>query len=1177
MKVLRISTAHNHLNRRKTLLTLIIITIVTSLLGTTFPFNTNVDNKTVAADSVFYDFVTQASTASWGSGAGSLPFPGKDNDSRGFACYRNNWQLEDDSTWARVLETHPQWVNGGWIMGRYPELTIPSGAELKLTVGFFKGATGTDGVTFAVQFEEFLGLKVAPKTYSILSHQALYDGKLDSISKDLNNLAGKTGNFILRVNAGQSSGKDWAAWAEAKIEVAAPTALPDLIVEDVWQVNNTIRYKVRNDGQGSVVNPLGGTTPFCNALFIDGELVAKDCVNIHEMLPGQYIDNPFDYYWETTLTQHTIKVCADWDEDIAESNEHNNCKEEEVEPPVIPPVIPPVTPPLISPVCYISGEILGFDYSLDTLKIKVCPAESTEQCTPEAGVSYVDVVRLPGEPAPVLTYVPLGPVKYQATVSCNASYIIEPVYSPQAMECRWIGSWEPSKYFVNLSGSKPFSTVPRDFHFVPYDSEPPTMRIMVSNPRPRADEDVLITILGFDDKGISSIRQRTDITFLDGSRRTGPWVKYTDIVAGLEGSTGGIQFSIMDDGIIQATVVAKVCDAGGNECSSSLTLSFGTCDDGYQDCGETGVDCGGPCPSECINCLGDYELGNNPSAYLYSPEHWDIIQMWAETALNEYASNHSVNRFDLDTSDEYIDAIAWWVMKHMCYRGDGFNKRINHNLSLGYNPGDYDHRDFPQPAYYTLRYSGLWRSTISYTDAEGRLHVWDPPADSEMFFFGDCEDFGILTTALLRSLGVSHRCIFNVEEPTHSFNIVNYKSKYRALEYGTIGGDDLWPDNLWNDKIGAFASYYGADIDMVKPWEYTMNYPGCESPRVEITGGGFGAERVWLDWDGWGINKMAAAGDFDGDGMDDIAAIWYDPREEEFDSRIFSSSGVNFEEPSESLGEGALILSSYPIYPLVAEEPPGSGGDSVAVFWVRPEDEERGAVTLEQVIGRCLGGWGAIGIGRGIEAVRCGDVDGDGHSEPVVFDREGDEVNVTVGGRLWWTKKFPEDELVFLGDFDGDGRDDIAKFNRRGGDVRIARSEPRDKFCWAEYVWHDNFCLGEETPLVGDFNGDGRDDIVTFKQDTGQVFVALSTIFGFWGDGWLWKDNFCYEGDVPLVGDFNGDGRDDIASLHEDDGTVRISVALSNPSNISYVSADPECNLCEVPFFQDAYLPSKCP
>jgi hypothetical protein len=197
---------YKHHSRRKTFLLLITAILLICLLSSSLPFGTYRGTAS-AADNVFYDFITQAPSASWSSGAGNLPFPGSDSDSRGFALYRNNWQLEDNNTWAQVLETHPQWVSNGWIMGVYPQMTVPSGAELKVTVGFFKGATGTDGVTFEVKFEEFLGLKVAPKVYSILSHKATYDGKLDSMTTELSSIEGKTGNFVLYANAGQSSAK----------------------------------------------------------------------------------------------------------------------------------------------------------------------------------------------------------------------------------------------------------------------------------------------------------------------------------------------------------------------------------------------------------------------------------------------------------------------------------------------------------------------------------------------------------------------------------------------------------------------------------------------------------------------------------------------------------------------------------------------------------------------------------------------------------------------------------------------------------------------------------------------------------------------------------------------------------------------------------------------------------
>ncbi len=50
--------------------------------------------------------------------------------------------------------------------------------------------------------------------------------------------------------------------------------------------------------------------------------------------------------------------------------------------------------------------------------------------------------------------------------------------------------------------------------------------------------------------------------------------------------------------------------------------------------------------------------------------------------------------------------------------------------------------------------------------------------------------------------------------------------------------------------------------------------------------------------------------------------------------------------------------------------------------------------------------------------------------------------------------------------------------------------------------WHDSFCFQNELPLVGDFNGDGKADIATFTRGaTGDVFVALSTGAAFTGTG----------------------------------------------------------------------------
>jgi hypothetical protein len=82
-----------------------------------------------------------------------------------------------------------------------------------------------------------------------------------------------------------------------------------------------------------------------------------------------------------------------------------------------------------------------------------------------------------------------------------------------------------------------------------------------------------------------------------------------------------------------------------------------------------------------------------------------------------------------------------------------------------------------------------------------------------------------------------------------------------------------------------------------------------------------------------------------------------------------------------------------------------------------------------------------------------------------------------------------------------------------------------------------------------DFNGDGRDDAVTFTQGSlADVYVALSTGSGFTGTSVKWHDFFAPAGETPLTGDFNGDGKDDIVTFTH--GSLNdVYVALSTGSS----------------------------
>ncbi|RPI28060.1 MAG: hypothetical protein EHM61_06430 [Acidobacteria bacterium] len=100
--------------------------------------------------------------------------------------------------------------------------------------------------------------------------------------------------------------------------------------------------------------------------------------------------------------------------------------------------------------------------------------------------------------------------------------------------------------------------------------------------------------------------------------------------------------------------------------------------------------------------------------------------------------------------------------------------------------------------------------------------------------------------------------------------------------------------------------------------------------------------------------------------------------------------------------------------------------------------------------------------------------------------------------------------------------------------------------------------------LAGDFNGDGRDDIAGRNMSEAQLWVALSTGSGFenqvWGS-WLRGETW-----VDLsVGDFNDDGRDDIAGRIATTGEWRVAISIGTRFEMkNWGQWDPAVNWVDV-------------
>ncbi len=111
------------------------------------------------------------------------------------------------------------------------------------------------------------------------------------------------------------------------------------------------------------------------------------------------------------------------------------------------------------------------------------------------------------------------------------------------------------------------------------------------------------------------------------------------------------------------------------------------------------------------------------------------------------------------------------------------------------------------------------------------------------------------------------------------------------------------------------------------------------------------------------------------------------------------------------------------------------------------------------------------------------------------------------------------------GDFNGDGRTDWAGRSPSDGRWRVILSNGGTFGPVADWgAWSTNVTFSDL--LVGDFNNDGRDDVAG-RASTGTLVVGLSTgsafatsAFGAWSTNVEWVN--------ILVGDVNADGRDDL-------------------------------------------------
>ena len=225
---------------------------------------------------------------------------------------------------------------------------------------------------------------------------------------------------------------------------------------------------------------------------------------------------------------------------------------------------------------------------------------------------------------------------------------------------------------------------------------------------------------------------------------------------------------------------------------------------------------------------------------------------------------------------------------------------------------------------------------------------------------------------------------------------------------------------------------------------------------------------------------------------------------------------------------------------------------------------------LGQADGTFLGNIAHVNFnpGPGVTVVGTGDFNGDGRTDVLVELSDGTmrewlgqsdgsfvgniaHVNFNPGAGL---------TVVGTGDFNGDGKDDVL-VRLADGTLREWLGQPDGSFLGNVSNVNVNPGAGWTVAATGDFNGDGKSDILWRLAD-GSVREWLGQ-----SDGSFIENsnvNFNPGPGVTIVGtgDFNGDGKDDVL-VRLNDGTVREWLGQSDGSfvgNIAHVNVNPGTN-----------------
>jgi hypothetical protein len=284
---------------------------------------------------------------------------------------------------------------------------------------------------------------------------------------------------------------------------------------------------------------------------------------------------------------------------------------------------------------------------------------------------------------------------------------------------------------------------------------------------------------------------------------------------------------------------------------------------------------------------------------------------------------------------------------------------------------------------------------------------------------------------------------------------------------------------------------------------------------------------------GGGITSYGglAVGDFNGDGIPDLAAVSSDGS---------STVAIFLGAANGTYGTPTTFTAGNNANSIAAGDFNGDGYTDLAVT-------NYGGASVSIFLGIGNGTFAAqavVPVGNGPDFVAVGDFNGDGIPDLVVINYSDYTLSIALGkgdgsfSTLTAMAAGDSPQGVAIGDFNGDGIEDLAVASFNGNSVSILVGVGNGTFAVQPAIGVGQFPAGI---AAGDLNGDGILDLVIGSSD-----AALYILRGV-GDGTFSVEAPITVGNEPFtvaLADFDGDGKLDIVAANYGDGTA--TVLLNN-------------------------------